>query len=395
MTWWKVTVTSQQAIMMGTGTTRAFHTPSLGYVPGSVLRGALARAWLVEHGEGGPEFQRTFDGAVRFGPLLAEGSDIANQSVARRKYWKGDDPYVDLAFPNGEDLGSAEQLKGEVMWTAGGGMHSTVRTAMDEVTKTAKNRSLFSREAHRRRRNFVGHIVGDPELVEPLKQFTRISVGGQRSVQGRAEVTIEEVAAPTVSGTSRVVLRTLSPSILIDAAGRPRLDIAEAFPGFTVEAAWGSRMASEGGGGWHAASGTPKPSDAAIAPGAVVVLRDVDPKAVAELLNRGIGTRRAEGFGWLEEVSHRWRPPVSEQEQQIREETGNTSWQQAQEWIPKARKAVAKWLREFDDAADLTRIETQRAWLNLTSGQRDVVKKILQQTPSVHRKVIASTLERN
>ena len=32
MTWWKVTVTSQQSITIGTGTTRAFHTPSLGYI---------------------------------------------------------------------------------------------------------------------------------------------------------------------------------------------------------------------------------------------------------------------------------------------------------------------------------------------------------------------------
>ena len=40
MSWWRVTVTSEQTIVVGTGATRAFHTPSLGYIPGSTLRGA-------------------------------------------------------------------------------------------------------------------------------------------------------------------------------------------------------------------------------------------------------------------------------------------------------------------------------------------------------------------
>lgn len=395
MTWWKVTVTSQQAITMGTGATRAFHTPSLGYIPGSVLRGALARAWLVAHGEGHPEFQRIFDGPLRFGPLLAEGSDIANQSVARRKYWAGDAPYVDRAFHDGEDLGVAEQLKGEVMWASGDGMTSTVRTALDQVTRTAKEGSLFSRESHCRDRVFVGHIVGDPELVEPLRKIQHLSIGGQRSVQGRATVTIEQTDTPTVHAAPRVVLRTLSPSILVDDAGRPVLDFAAAFPGCDVENAWGTRLASDGTGGWHAASNTPKPSDAAIAPGAVVVLRDADPKVVDDLLNRGIGTRRVEGFGWLEEVAEPWSPPTSEEERKIRREPGEAAWRKALEWTPRARKSVAKWLRELNGAADLTRIEKQRAWLSLTEGQRDAVGRILRETPEAHRKVIAGALERN
>lgn len=396
MTWWKVTLKSQQSITLGTGATRAFHTPSLGYIPGSALRGALARAWLVECGEGDPRFQETFDGTLRFGPLLAENSDIASQSVARRKYWTGDDRYVDLAFQDGEDLEGAEQLKGDVMWAPGGGMRSIVRTALDEVTKTAKEGSLFSREAHRKCRTFTGHIVGDEHLVEPLRQFTRISIGGQKSVHGRCEVTIDKVAAPVVADPARVVLRTLSPSILTDDAGRPMLDIADAFWGFDVQEAWGNRLTADGVSGWHAASNTPKPSEAAIAPGAVVVLRNVDPRALGELLNRGIGTRRAEGFGWLEVVTEPWSPPVADDERSVvGKEPAEARWRQAEGWALRDRRSLANWLVELDSSADLSQIQGQRAWLNLTAEQQDVVEKVLQETPEPNRKAIASTLRRN
>lgn len=86
MSWWRVTVTSEQAIVIGTGATRAFHTPSLGYIPGSTLRGALATAWRIRYGDPDSVFQETFDHSVRFGPLLAVTGDVANQSVLRRKY---------------------------------------------------------------------------------------------------------------------------------------------------------------------------------------------------------------------------------------------------------------------------------------------------------------------
>ena len=71
MSWWRVTVTSEQTIVIGTGATRAFHTPSLGYIPGSTLRGALATAWRIRYGDPDSVFQETFDHSVRFGPLLA------------------------------------------------------------------------------------------------------------------------------------------------------------------------------------------------------------------------------------------------------------------------------------------------------------------------------------
>ena len=115
MSWWRVTVTSEQAIVVGTGATRAFHTPSLGYIPGSTLRGALAAAWRIRYGDPDPAFRKTFDHSVRFGPLLAVTGDVASQSVLRRKYTSGDDEYVDCAF---EDAGDAvgDYVNGDLIW---------------------------------------------------------------------------------------------------------------------------------------------------------------------------------------------------------------------------------------------------------------------------------------
>lgn len=390
MTWWKVTVTSQQSITIGTGTTRAFHTPSLGYIPGSTMRGALARAWMM-HGADSSMFRDIFDGTVRFGPLLAEGSDVANQSVARRKYEDGPNKFVDLAFsPSDEPPGTVEQLKGDVMWAAEGSMRTVVRSALYADSKTARDGSLFSREVHRRHQRFTGHIVGGEALVKPLKEFPHVSIGGQKSVLGRAELRIEPAEVPKVKDLKRAVLRTLSPTILIDDAGRPDLEFVSAFRGYNVEKVWGARLTTDGTSGWHAASNTPKPVDAAIAPGAVVVLQDPDPAKVAELLNRGIGTRRAEGFGWLELVTHPWEPPTTE------EETCGLDDQEvpaALGWSLRARRSLADWLMDLGEN-DLDQIKTQRAWINLTDKQRKDVEKILRETPGEHRKAIASMLRR-
>lgn len=394
MTWWTVTVTSEQAITVGTGTTRAFHTPSFGYIPGSTLRGALARAWLMEHGTG-TEFRDTFDGDVRFGPLLAEGSDVASQSVARRKYCPGPGRYIDLAF-SADVPPASEQLKGDVVWAAPDSMQTVVRTAIDETTRTAKEGSLFSRQAHRRRRRFTGHIVGDAALVERLREFAQVSIGGLKSVLGRASISIEPAAAPPVTDAERVVLRTLSPSILIDDAGRPCLDIRKAFDGFDVVEAWGGRSTIEGTSGWHAASNTPKPVDAAIAPGAVIALRRPDLEALAGLLARGIGTRRAEGFGWLEAVASPWQPPEG-----LEEGPGDAPapqsvpWGEALAWRLRDRRALANWLVELPPSGDIEPIARQRAWKNLTVSQREVAQRVLADTPVQDRNAAASALRRN
>jgi CRISPR-associated protein Csx10 len=61
------------------------------HLPGAVVRGAFAAAWIAAHGapgHGSPfreQFLRLFEGAVRFGPLFG-GAEFTPLSVASHKY---------------------------------------------------------------------------------------------------------------------------------------------------------------------------------------------------------------------------------------------------------------------------------------------------------------------
>ena len=78
-----VSVTARQRLALGTGSEVSFFTGSHSFVPGSVLRGALAAAWIAEHGPparaaaSGAEFRDLFDGPVRYGPLYLPGIVLA------------------------------------------------------------------------------------------------------------------------------------------------------------------------------------------------------------------------------------------------------------------------------------------------------------------------------
>ena len=393
MSWWRVTVTSEQAIVIGTGATRAFHTPSLGYIPGSTLRGALATAWRIRYGDPDSVFQETFDHSVRFGPLLAVTGDVASQSVLRRKYAPGDGEYVDCAF---EDAGDAvgEHLKGDVIWGDKNALKVVTTTAIDPEKRTALDGNLFSREAHRRRQTYHGLIHGDENLVGRVAELESASIGGRRSVMGRARIRIEPTPPPELPASGDVVLRTLSPTIRLNDAGAPTLEWKgmKTFEGFEVVDAWGGRLAGEGISGWHMASGTPKPGDIAIAPGAVVKLREPDRNKVLELLERGLGTRRAEGFGWLEQVTKPWRPPGGKPGE---EQTGGVATPDLDAmlgWPLEDRRAVAGWLQELREGDDTKTLESRRAWLNLTEGRRAAARRVIRDTPQAQRNPWASRL---
>ena len=393
MSWWRVTVTSEQAIVIGTGATRAFHTPSLGYIPGSTLRGALAAAWRIRYGDPDPAFRKTFDHSVRFGPLLAVMGDVASQSVLRRKYTPGDGEYVDCAF---EDAGDAvgEHLKGDVIWGDENALKVVTTTAIDPEKRTALDGNLFSREAHRRRQTYHGLIHGDENLVGRLAELESASIGGRRSVMGRARIRIEPAQPPELPESGDVVLRTLSPTILLDDAGGPSLDWegAKAFEGFDVVGAWGGRLAGEGISGWHMASGTPKPGDIAVAPGAVVKLREPGRDKVLELLERGLGTRRAEGFGWLERVTKPWRPPGGKPGEERAGGVATPDLDAMLGWPLEDRRAVADWLQELREGDGTEPLESRRAWLNLTEGRRAAARRVIRDTPQAQRNPWASRL---
>ena len=72
-------------------------------------------------------------------------------------------------------------------------------------------------------------------------------------------------------------------------------------------------MRTEVVGGWHAASGLPKPADATLVAGSVFVLRPsgaVDAATLAGLVSNGLGLRRVEGFGVVDVNPAAWRFPA-------------------------------------------------------------------------------------
>lgn len=419
-TWLKITALSKQEITIGSGATKAFLTTTQHYVPGSTLRGALAAAWRAKHGDGHPDFRALFDGAVRFGPLIAANSDVENQSVWKCKYHSNpsEPKYIDDALACAHCQHQAveavcsncevsrqvpptmcgrpgERLKGDIAWGAAN-RKVIASTAIHPLRKTALKASLFARQAHRRHTVFQGYVVGDEALLGKLGDLTQVMIGGRQSVMGRTTLTMERDDSALPRTTSeRVVVRTISPTILLDAAGRPTLDLASAFTGFDVVRTWGGRLASGGTSGWHAASGTPKPEDLALAPGAVVALAGADPDRVADLLKRGIGTRRAEGFGWLEIVPEPWRHPVTPGHDRAEDIIGGNRWDVGS-FTPRERRWLAGCLREgqsWDDAAfeGLWQTATGK---NLGLKRRDVVRAVLTSTEQADRAALASELER-
>lgn len=402
MTLLKVTAETTQDLALGAGTTRAFFSTSLHYIPGSTLRGAIAAAFRVAHGDGNPQFRELFDGSVRFGPMLAEGSDVANQSVRERKYPAASSGprFRDEAF-SGDTTGFAgDYLKGEIRW-ARPNTKVVTSTAIHPGRKTALESALFAQETHRRGTVFAGHIAGSPELLERLTSIDSVFIGARTSVMGRVRLGFGDIAEVSIpADRRRVVLRTLSPTILIDGAGRSTGDLASLFPDNLVERVWGSRLIWEGVSGWHMASGLPKPGERALAPGTVIALDSPTEEQLRYFLGGGIGTRRAEGFGWLEIVPHAWTPPETKSDAPVAEpERSDESWQrlnpQVRRWLAGHLKSGISSKEEGFEGA-LKRLRATATGKNIADVEWDeIVVPMLRDTPGPQRNALASRLERN
>lgn len=303
-TWYDVEVTALQDLSLGSRSARAFLTRSHHYVPGSVIRGALAAAWITRHGtpQLGGGFATVFDGGVRFGPCLPEGAQLGRQSVERCKYHEAGDShpvFVDRAWAAAPKWCDGGQVK------LRGGVESPVQpklrtsTALQQGSIVAATSQLFAFETLPKGTVFKGQIVApDGVSIEPFTDVKTIFLGARTHSLGRCTLAIRKAAAPTVDKSA--VLVTQSPTLLVDAAGRPTLDLRSALEdaGLTVEEIWADRVEPDGVGGWHVASGLPKPNDLALAPGATAKVTGTA-STILKVLERGLGVRRAEGFGWV------------------------------------------------------------------------------------------------
>ncbi|SFC97359.1 type III-B CRISPR module-associated Cmr3 family protein [Streptomyces aidingensis] len=316
------------------------------HLPGTVLRGALAAAWIRESGppqQAPPDrrdaFLHLFEGPVRYGPLFDPASDVVPRSVLRCKYRPepachgfASDRAADDASPASCTVcgGRTEPGSGEVEFFGPRAVPDTVQTTRVRLTEDerAEEGRLFTRRALAAARTLAGRITTDDGSALPgwLLRGHRLRVGARRSTSGAARYRPAAPAAvsPAVPPYSPdalapgllLTLRLLSPALLVDAAGRPagRPDttvlgeLLETGPGVTVERSW---TRHEQVGGWHALTNLPKPSELAVAAGSVFRLRLPAPptaRGLARLAAHGLGLRRAEGFGWL--AYGPWTPPA-------------------------------------------------------------------------------------
>lgn len=339
-----VTVTALQTIALGRRPTAEATVQTQLHIPGSVLRGALAGAWLAEYGEPDPQrsgrtiipasvraaFLELFEGPIRYGPLLRPGSYLTPLSVHRCKYPRTPEckaAAIDEAF---SDLGDGRCPACKGVLEAARGEIESADDLLTEKTRvaltpgeTAQEGLLYSRRALRARDakgqpvTFTGHLLSTQGTVPGwLSQQRRLHLGGRRSTEGGADYATNPVQL-TAGGTDngRIVLRLLSPALLVDHAGRPDTHPDERLISdlLGVPVVLGrSWTRSSVVGGWHAASNLPKPEEIAVSAGSVFELKlpaaPAEPDGVAALLAHGLGLRRGEGYGWTDIAAGPWQP---------------------------------------------------------------------------------------
>lgn len=303
-------------------------------IPGWVVRGAFAAAWLSRYAVREPsgrftfarpserdEFAAAFEGDVHFGPLFA-GEPPLPLSVAGHMYEAGDPSHrIDLAHETTPHLpetcpqsGCGQRMEGKRGLLATTNDKPPVRTRTSVAIgpdSTAVKGLLFSRESVELRTALSGHVRGPDAWIDRLAELPSLRLGGRRTTQGHASIVVDKVAhasvEPEFTADGHLVLRLISPAILVDGHGRSVAQPTDASMSELLETdvsvtrAW-TRW--ERIGGWHMASGLPKHTELAICSGSTFLVRAseghrIPIAAATALLTRGLGLRRHEGFGHL------------------------------------------------------------------------------------------------
>jgi len=229
----ELTLRTESPLVLRASRTSAQFTPTLTYIPGATLRGALALNWLRENGAPNEEFRRLFlSGDVSFGPLFPSRNGVAGRplplsAVACKCYGPtharsvGDsllrleladvlgtlEPIKDWEncpdccdqnpeYPNKRDRLSGYYLAQEAVATIKPAVRMLTGVGMSRTTGTAAQGILFSMEAVEEGQVFKGRvrIHGDGAiLVDRLKQLAPqekiLRLGAARSRgQGRVRV---------------------------------------------------------------------------------------------------------------------------------------------------------------------------------------------------------------
>ncbi|MGH3283640.1 MAG: hypothetical protein ACRDPD_02955, partial [Streptosporangiaceae bacterium] len=281
----ELVLTLRQPAQLGSKARRDNVLSTLEHIPGPVVRGALAAAWLARYGVSRPgtpdreEFLTLFEGGVRYGALLADGTEFMSLAVVGHKYDPEDscrDVDYDRAMGDEPplycpDCGSPlEQRRGLT------GERETPRRRTSVAISpagTAVEGALFTRETLGAGRVFRGIVTApDDATLKILGALGPVRVGGRRTTHGLADIAITADAARPLPQRRRdgmLVVRLRSPGIFTDEYGRPSRDpsgeeLTEALGGVgaSVVQRW-TRW--EQTGGWHVASGLPKQQELTVA----------------------------------------------------------------------------------------------------------------------------------
>jgi CRISPR-associated protein Csx10 len=310
----KLTVTLAEPVAAVRHLRNDFRQESYDHIPGTVVRGALAAEWIRRRGEPDQEFLDVFEGAGVFGPLHSQSSLPVPLGVKVHKYLPGDEcQQLWWDVVKGEKATHCAKCKQRLEDSKGGPTGRVRRTLRTRVALTAEgvaiDQNLFSQNSIAKGNVFTGWLSG-PALRAVTIAGTPVDtliLGGKRSVQGRAEVAVDFDAVPEpvdlVGGD--VILHLAAPGIFVDALGFPsdepdRDELSEILgvEAFAVQR-W-TRWTEVGG--WHEASGLPKPTERAVQTGSTYRVRCAEEPSEAArraLMARGVGLRRREGFGAL------------------------------------------------------------------------------------------------
>lgn len=337
---YRLTTTLQSPTTIGDGMLRGNVRSTRQWIPGETMLGALAAATMREHGPAVPQDHRfaALFRRGRFGPAYIDGTTRMPLSVVTCKYKAYRDCEAaprDLAWVESstgaliECLscgGKTEFGKGEIVGPRElrePSVHTHVRLTGRE---TATDGDLFQRSTIRATTTFTSIAFLPEEAIdllptEPGGSTVRIRLGGARSSQGAARVEFmadSDEPPVTLTDEGRLVVRLLSPGVLVDRWGRPAQEpdawaweLDEAFPalGARVERQW---IRWEEHGGWQS-GGFPKPRERVATAGSVLTVAfDSQPTVdqLASFRRDGIGLRTSQGFGWIE--LDQWRDVIRE-----------------------------------------------------------------------------------
>jgi CRISPR-associated protein Csx10 len=317
----ELTLTLSQPAQIGDRARKNFVLSTMEHVPGSVVRGAFAAAWLALYGPSKPgtperkQFLDLFEGGVRFGPLLREGTEFMSLAVVGHKYDPTDACAIvdyDRAMTDDDPPDYCPDCDSPLEQRRGlhGDRPPPVRRTSVAIGEsgTAIPGQLFTRELLPTGLGFHGTLTATPDQQAVLASLGPIRIGGRRTTHGLAEVAIRDGGTPPTAQRrpdGDLVIRLRSPGIFTDDYGRPAREPSP----HELERALGvsahvvrSWTRWEQSGGWHAASGLPKHQELTVAAGSTFLVhpeRPVDGTALRNLAASGLGLRRHEGYGDL------------------------------------------------------------------------------------------------